>query len=129
VICKTLTLDSLLRAGEIEAPDFVKIDVEGAEPLVFRGAQQMFNRTEAPLILFEQWSEAAERLGFRRTEAADLLLSLGQAQYELFDASGGRLRPLATNNVEKGNLLAVPAARRRKFYSVFKDQVAIDRDD
>ncbi len=112
VVCQALTLDGLHAEGKIEAPDFIKIDVEGAEALVFRGARALLNRLEAPLIFFEQWHEAAKRSGLSSTEAADMLLSLPVAQYRLFEVIGERLRPLPVNKVAKGNLLAVPEMRR-----------------
>jgi FkbM family methyltransferase len=111
VLCKTATLDKLYSSGQIAAPDFIKIDVEGAEPLVFDGGRDLLDRRGAPIIFFEQWQEAAERLGFERTKAADLLLSLPNPQFELFEILGIKLQPLDTNHVEKGNLLAVPKSR------------------
>ena len=41
--------DTLLATGEVEAPDVIRIDVEGAEAAVFRGARQIMERH--PLIL------------------------------------------------------------------------------
>jgi Methyltransferase FkbM domain len=41
------TLDSLIMSKEIEAPDVIKIDVEGAETTVFEGARQTL-RTNNP---------------------------------------------------------------------------------
>lgn len=114
VACKTATLDTLHGAGQIAAPDFIKIDVEGAEPLVFEGSRDLLDRPQAPIVFFEQWQEAARRLGFKGTAAADCLLALGNPQFELFEAAGAIVGPLDTNRVEKGNLLAVPRARRNR---------------
>ena len=111
VACQALRLDDLWMSRAIPLPDFIKIDVEGAEPLVFRGGEEMLNREDAPIIFFEQWQEAARRIGFSGTAAADFLCSLQRAEFSLFEASGAKLRPLTSNNVEKGNLLAVPKSR------------------
>jgi FkbM family methyltransferase len=46
---KMITLDSL----NLDKLDILKVDVEGAEPLVFYGAQETIRRT-MPIILFEQ---------------------------------------------------------------------------
>ena len=113
VACPAFTLDALHGQGRIEAPSFIKIDVEGAEPFVFRGARTLLNQPEAPLIFFEQWGEAAKRLEFKATEAADFLLSLPTPRYQLFEAVGDHLRFLTVNDVAKGNLLAVPEAKRK----------------
>ncbi|MFZ0591991.1 MAG: FkbM family methyltransferase [Bryobacteraceae bacterium] len=114
VVCKTAMLDKLRASGEIAAPDFIKIDVEGAEPLVFEGARHLLDQPLAPIVFFEQWQDAARRLGLKGTAAADFLLALGNPQFELFEAVGATFRPLDTNHVEKGNLLAVPKARRSR---------------
>lgn len=49
---RMVTIDGLVRRGEITAPDFVKIDVEGSEHLVFRGAREVF-REHRPNIYLE----------------------------------------------------------------------------
>lgn len=46
-----ITLDSLM--GEIKKISLIKVDVEGAEPLVFYGAQKIIKR-DMPIILFEK---------------------------------------------------------------------------
>ncbi len=38
---KTVSLNALVSKGEIPPPDYMKIDVEGAEMLVFFGARQI----------------------------------------------------------------------------------------
>jgi FkbM family methyltransferase len=114
VVCQTATLDTLYESGEIVAADFIKIDVEGAEPLVFEGGRNLLDRPEAPIIFFEQWQQAAQRLGFMGTAAADFLLALGSPQFELFETIGAGFRPLDINHVEKGNLLAMPRARHSR---------------
>lgn len=52
-------------AGQIPPPDVLKIDVEGAELDVFRGAVQML-KAKRPVILFEAylptWGEIARML-------------------------------------------------------------------
>jgi FkbM family methyltransferase len=51
---QTITLDEL--AEQISEPiDFIKIDVEGAEEMVIRGATQLLAAERAPAILFESY--------------------------------------------------------------------------
>jgi FkbM family methyltransferase len=114
VVCPATTLDTLLNDGVICLPDFIKIDVEGAEAVVFRGAAVLLNQSHAPLVFFEQWSEAAERLSLGRTEAADALLALPAAEYTLYECAEDRLWPLTNNSIAKGNLLAVPVTRQER---------------
>src|SRR5437588_2385506 len=49
----TATLDSLLVEGTIGTPGFIKMDVEGAELRVLRGAQRLLASDNAPMIMFE----------------------------------------------------------------------------
>lgn len=56
----TLTLDSLL--DELRPPDVMKIDVEGAEALVLRGAQRLL-REYRPIIMLEVAETSADDVG------------------------------------------------------------------
>jgi FkbM family methyltransferase len=46
---RTVTLDGVVRAGEVPAPDYLKIDVEGAELAVLRGGTEVI-RASRPII-------------------------------------------------------------------------------
>lgn len=47
------TMDIFVRENSVKRVDVMKIDVEGAELLVLRGAQNLLKRADAPLILYE----------------------------------------------------------------------------
>jgi FkbM family methyltransferase len=51
--------DTLLTAGEVEAPDVIKIDVEGAEANVLRGARGAMEKR--PMVFLATHGEAAHR--------------------------------------------------------------------
>lgn len=71
----TLTLDTLCQT--LVAPDFLKIDVEGAELLVLQGAPDLLRRR--PNLLVEVSANHAEQITF----------ILKNAGYRLFDAERG----------------------------------------
>ena len=48
---KTVTLDSVIASGQAPAPDVLKIDVEGAEMLVLRGAQRLLETAGPTLVI------------------------------------------------------------------------------
>ena len=50
VNCAVATVDDLVASGT-PSPDFLKIDVEGHEPAVLRGAQRLLSSDRAPLVI------------------------------------------------------------------------------
>ena len=69
----TVTLDGLISSGEAPAPDFLKIDVEGAEILVLKGAQTLLAERGPTIFL-------ATHGRFMRDTCCEFLNALG---YEL----------------------------------------------
>ncbi len=53
-------MDSLIASGSLQAPDLIKIDVEGAEVDVLRGAAQLLEDSH-PIIFIEAHSADLER--------------------------------------------------------------------
>lgn len=49
---RAVSLDELIESKEIEPPDFIKIDVEGAELDVLQGAQKLFS-SHSPVVYLE----------------------------------------------------------------------------
>jgi FkbM family methyltransferase len=107
VQCETSTLDSLIAAG-LPLPDFIKCDVEGAEFLVFRGAQKTLASAGAPFVLFEVLEMCSSGFGVDKLAAAKFLEELG---YSLFDVGPrGNLRPMVPSP-HRVNVLAIPPGR------------------
>jgi FkbM family methyltransferase len=57
MVVPVVTLDGLWRSGAIDVPSVIKIDVEGAEMLVLRGARALLS-TESPTLFLEVHSGA-----------------------------------------------------------------------
>jgi hypothetical protein len=55
-VIKTVVIDDLLKAGQLPAPSFVKIDVEGAEGQVLQGMRRTL--ASAKPALFIECSDA-----------------------------------------------------------------------
>ncbi|MCW8935480.1 MAG: FkbM family methyltransferase [Gammaproteobacteria bacterium] len=74
----TLTLDTLLNT--FSAPDFVKIDVEGAEYMVVQGATHLINKVR-PIFYIEVGDDVSSQI----------LKIFQSANYGVFDPEGKRL--------------------------------------
>ena len=84
-------LDTVLEQTGIEHVDVLKIDVEGFEVSVFRGAQKLLTATRPPLILFEfcDWAEARVPNG-QVGDAQRVLIDYGYSLWRLTDFLHGR---------------------------------------
>jgi FkbM family methyltransferase len=100
-------LDDVLREHQIEKVDFVKIDVEGAELSVLKGAPQLLAKRPRPVILAEvqdirtaPWQYAAR----------EIIQYLSAAGFDWFRplASGGLERVDSDRKKYDGNFVAVP---------------------
>ncbi|MGH6923672.1 MAG: FkbM family methyltransferase [Propylenella sp.] len=79
------SLDSLVVSGEVAPPDIVKIDVEGAEALVLRGAANVLKR-HAPIVFAEVHTPALlAECGSLLSEAGYRVALIGPG----FGAAGG----------------------------------------
>ncbi len=101
----SVTLDSIVKENNMQYVDAVKIDVEGFEYFVFKGASTLLSSERAPHLVFEfvDWAEQ-QAMGLRPGAAQEYLLNIG---YELFVIQGKKLVKL-DNILQSGsyNLLA-----------------------
>jgi len=103
----TTTLDSYCGQHGIHHVDFVKIDVEGAELMVFRGAQQLLSSPDSPAILFEVNEETAAILGSSSTMVKSLLAEHGYTSFR-YDGKVFRVAPCEDREAP-GDLFAFKA--------------------
>lgn len=96
-------LDDLASELQLEKVDFIKIDVEGAEALVFEGGRATLGRFK-PAILFEINPEALAALGSRDDSSWSLLADLGYCFYYL---RSGKLEQISARPPEGGNFWAL----------------------
>lgn len=102
------TLDAFVAEHGIDKVSLLKIDVEGYETLVFRGAQRLLTEIQPAMIYFEVCPPLTERAGFAATEPARMLADAGYALHRLADDGG--LIPVVPDDMaglEYENWLAV----------------------
>jgi FkbM family methyltransferase len=87
IMLEQRSLDSMITRMDIHRVDIIKIDVEGAELGVLRGANQLLTSERPPTIIFEfnDWAEA-RIAGQQPGDAQALLFAKG---YRLFRLEGG----------------------------------------
>jgi FkbM family methyltransferase len=91
------SLDDFVSANVTGPIAAIKMDVEGYETLVLRGAQATFSRNPPGVIFFEVCPEVAEPAGFAADQPARMLLDAG---YRLFRAnSRGALKRAAVEEI------------------------------
>lgn len=100
-------LDDALPGGMV--PRLIKIDVEGAEMGVLRGAERTL-RDHRPVLIFEHGLGSADHYGTQPEELFDFLAGLG---YRVLDLDGGGPYPredfvAAFHRRERVNFLARP---------------------
>jgi FkbM family methyltransferase len=90
-LVQTITVDEFLANRNIARVDLMKVDVEGAELLVFRGARNLLERQDAPVILYEGYSWCTAGFHYHPVE---LMWQLEAFGFELFvlDQQSGRVR-------------------------------------
>jgi FkbM family methyltransferase len=103
-------LDGWLAEQKLFGVDFVKLDVEGAELSVLKGAEHMLERPPRPVVLAEVQDVRTLPWGY---PARDILGELHRKGYTWFcPLGGGALQELnLSSNEFQGNFVAVPAER------------------
>ena len=89
------TLDNICRRHGISTAQFIKIDVQGAEASVVRGASGLLARSADCILMSEFWPYGLARCSADGLEYLEMLRDLG---FQLFELSGtsGVLVPVAT---------------------------------
>lgn len=85
---KIITIDSLIEKGDIEIPELVKLDVQGFELNVLKGANKLFGKTEVFILevsLFEFMKGIPT--------FSEVISFMAVRGYEVYDFSGFLRRP------------------------------------
>jgi FkbM family methyltransferase len=86
-----ITLDSLAEETQL-LPTHIKIDVEGSEAAVLRGAERLLAEQPAPMLFLELHNEIISRGG---GDPRETLMLLRNAGYEMFRVDGGEIAEAA----------------------------------
>ena len=102
------TLDEVLAKSRVTRLDLLKMDVEGSETRLLRGAADTIRKYQ-PILLFEASDEALGKQASSREELLRLIQSFDYLLYA-FDPDTG-LPKLAERDESSANMIAAPAQR------------------
>jgi FkbM family methyltransferase len=72
-IVPATTLDLYTTQNGIVGADYIKVDVEGCEYMVFAGARELLASSRDVVVMFESEADWCERAGFRQHDTFELL--------------------------------------------------------
>jgi len=81
IVVPVVTLDTYVAREGIDHVDLLKVDVEGAEILVFKGARRLLSSDAAPIVFFEVDRDLCARFGTTPREVKQLLVHHGYGIY------------------------------------------------
>jgi FkbM family methyltransferase len=103
-----VALDDLWKTQAVRRPDVLKVDAEGSELHVLRGALSLL-RDAMPVVVFEINDTLLKASGASRDAVEQLLTSFGYRLHRLDDASGALVPITTLAGVESENFVALPA--------------------
>jgi FkbM family methyltransferase len=82
------TVDVFMKDHNVPRVDVLKVDIEGAELMLFRGARDLLERADAPLILFEGFGFLTRGFSYHPVEILWFLESCGYTLFVLSSETG-----------------------------------------
>lgn len=100
-------LDDYIILNKIRKIDFIKIDAEGAEYLVLKGAESVL-KNYSPVIMMEIYEAHTKYFGYSPEELVNYLRGFGYQLYEIDEKQFGSLRKVNSfSDTNNYNFLAV----------------------
>lgn len=85
---RVTTVDAFMKEHNLPRIDVMKADIEGAELMLFRGARELLERADAPLILYEGFGFLTRGFAYHPVEILWLLESCGYSLFALNSETG-----------------------------------------
>ena len=114
-----ITLDGYIMRNDIKEIHFMKIDVEGSEREVIKGAEKVVLKELRPLIMMEMADVTNLQFGYKAVENYRYLDSLGFVWFEV--TSNGFLKTTSPKITYRENLIAVPEEKLKMVQRFIKE--------
>jgi hypothetical protein len=109
VAVRVRTLDNWADEEGIDRVDFIKLDVEGAELSVLKGATGLLAR-KRPVLLVEVAPVRTAAWGYDAREIVQFLQSTAYDSFQILDE--GKLSPVAQIDQSEMNVVAIPRGHK-----------------
>lgn len=118
------TLDNYLSRCQISSVDFIKVDAEGGELGVLKGASEFLSTQPRPILMCELTEKRTAPFNYTTREIYEFLAKL---RCEWFSVKqGGYLCPEPVKDKYSGNLIAVPQERLSEVRDWIKGQSRLE---
>jgi FkbM family methyltransferase len=114
-----VSLDEVVARIGLTRADFLKLDVEGGELDVLRGASNVLQRSPRPVLLVEVYDIRTRPWGYRAHEIVQFLDRIGYQWFQL-DDRGSLSRVAPDHDVYDSNLVAIPQERADQILELAK---------
>ncbi|MBS3764792.1 MAG: FkbM family methyltransferase [Planctomycetes bacterium] len=115
---KVVPLDVFLQKDEVHEVDFIKLDAEGAEKQVLKGASATLNNRKPPIWLLELSTKEAARFGHHPSELLEAFYRVQSTEYigYIIDPENCRLQPMQLPEWDDFwlNALLIPKTRQHR---------------
>lgn len=112
--CPVRTLNSYMEQNAIDSVDFVKIDIEGAELMMLKGATRLFELEQLPVFEIEMALDTTRGFGYLPNDILEFFKAHGDFEYFAINEENGKLEPLKSfRNEDRGaNVLCIPVKKQ-----------------
>jgi len=105
------TVDAFMKDHNLPRVDVMKVDIEGAELMLFRGARELLERADAPLILYEGFGFLTRGFGYHPVEILWLLEACGYSLF-LLDNQTGKISGIEPDYQFNSTVIAIKPGHR-----------------
>jgi FkbM family methyltransferase len=105
------TADSYLETGNIKEVNFVKLDIEGAELFMLKGASNILKQSRPPIWVIEMALDTSEKLGYLPNDLIELIRKQAEYDFYAIDTKTFSLKKITgfAKESKGANVLCVPS--------------------